>query len=160
MILGVDPGANSYAWAFVDGGKVLACGMAIVGQPIERPQLAGSYPLYVVIELPQVYRQSHWKGDPNDLIRVAVTVGRVQAWIEHAFRGVLGRVNLVKPHDWKGSRPKAVHCRSILAKLDPESLDRLEACGVAESLKHNVVDAIGLALWGEQAICGKTPRQF
>lgn len=91
----------------------------------------------LVIELPQVYRGfSKAKGDPNDLIKLAVLVGAIVGSKEWSS------VRLVHPSVWKGQVDKKVtqaRCREIL------SIEELAK--VLDSKKHDVWDAIGLGLW-------------
>lgn len=99
----------------------------------------------VVIEKPQVYRAAQSKGDPNDLITLAIRVGWYQEYFES--RGV--SVYLVTPAMWKGQVPKPVHHRRIANKLSPqEHLVVSEGMiGVPVTKQHNVMDAVGLGLF-------------
>lgn len=142
MILGIDPGACT-GWARVSSdGRLMDAG---VGSPAEVRAMFGA--IYIVgvdravIELPQVYRAARSKGDPNDLIDLAVTVGRYVQILES--RAI--KVVLVKPRDWKGQVPKEVHHKRILARLSTEEVARLPK--LAASKVHNMLDAVGLALW-------------
>lgn len=94
-----------------------------------------------VIELPQVYRASRSKGDPNDLIRLAVLVGRLQQLAE--VRG--SEVTLVQPATWKGQVPKDVHHKRLMERLCREELEKLES--LHKTYRHNALDAVGLGLW-------------
>jgi hypothetical protein len=101
---------------------------------------------HVVIEKPQIYDRRQWKGDPNDLIEVAITAGFcsgvLQPYIEH--------VEYVTPQQWKGQQPKAVNHNQTLVRLAPEELEALNRCKARVSKKskmHNVLDAVGIGLW-------------
>ena len=88
------------------------------------------------IEVPQVYRVS--KGDPNDLINVALAAGAHSASFE--------TVKFYRPREWKGNVPKDVMCRRILGRLTEEEKTRIEYCK-QKSLHHNILDAIGIGLF-------------
>jgi len=95
----------------------------------------------LVIEIPQVYRVGKSKGDPNDLIKVAVQAGQ---WIERAkLYGASVYRHL--PQEWKGQVPKNVHHERILAALSPAESARIPKLPKADA--HNMLDAIGLGLF-------------
>lgn len=92
----------------------------------------------LVIEKPRVYRERQWKGDPNDLIDVALVAGAA---------GTLGRFHkFVHPDVWKGSVPKHIHTKRVLARLDRNELELVQAIR-PKSLQHNAIDAVGIGLW-------------
>lgn len=151
IILSVDPGIDTGVALWRDG-KLLtsACidrNIHTVQQlctAIGVPQGEASY---LVCELPQIYRAAHSKGDPNDLMPLAVEVG----WFE-AFASLLWRnctCVQVTPRAWKGQVPKRVCNQRTLNKLTAQELNTLnnQLVGVSESKKHNVLDAIGIGLW-------------
>ena len=94
-----------------------------------------------VIEIPQVYQQKQWKGDPNDLMGVAYIAGMFGCWLQVSG----AKVTTVRPHAWKGSRPKAVDIRYTLACLTGEEKTKLPR--LPASKLHNVLDAVGIGLW-------------
>ncbi len=134
ILTAIDPG-NHTGWARFADGRLEACGLAT--EPTGVP-MAG----HVVIEKPQVYQLRKSKGDPNDLIDLAVLVGRL---VQRAPEP--DRVSLPTPATWKGQVPKHIHASRILSKLDAYELAVFNAVRCATSAKHNVVDAIGLGLW-------------
>jgi hypothetical protein len=147
-LLSIDPGKHHYAWAWWLSGKLQDCGRT--GNDWERCQglvqeLYGVIFDTCVIELPQVYQQRKWKGDPNDLIQVALTVGALGAWIQMHSPA---EVKLVRPHTWKGSVPKDIMGNRILSKLETreEKIVKLAGAGLGNK-KHDVVDAVGIGLW-------------
>lgn len=134
-LIAIDPG-NCTGWATFHAttGLLHYAGVTDV--------VSGSFTGYytnLVIEIPQVYRTAQSKGDPNDLIKVAVQAGQ---WIER-FRAC--EVKRVLPNEWKGQVPKSVHNKRVLACLTPEELERIAK--LPESKAHNMIDAIGLGLW-------------
>lgn len=94
-----------------------------------------------IIEVPQIYPGQQQKGDQNDLIKLAVMVGR------YADRATACgfRVKLVKPREWKGQLPKDVCWRRVRETLTTLELDNIEK--LSKSRAHNMHDAIGLGTW-------------
>jgi hypothetical protein len=159
MLLAIDPGTDT-GWALFsdssdrdDRYRLIACGL---GDPrlSDRHRIADI--TRVVIERPMIYPRGQTKN-PNDVLSVAVNAGE---W------GGLYRqwatIEYVLPFQWKGSVPKAIHHERVLAKLsDAERavVDQAMARGrsdasqaqakrVARGKRHNVLDAVGLGLFG------------
>jgi hypothetical protein len=131
-ILAIDPGKHA-GWAYFDDDWSLKwCGVNDV------PSCS---PTDLVIEIPQVYPHRAQKGDPNDLITVAFGAGLI------AGRFPKARLRLVKPHQWKGTVPKEIHNRRVLAALTEGERVVAESAKVQASVRHNMIDAIGLGLW-------------
>lgn len=140
IVLGVDPG-ESAGWAILGPGPtLLACGL---GDPVRLDWNEHPRPDRVIVEMPEVYPGS--KVNPNDLIKLAAKAG-----------AVLGRYYLlpcqtVAPKTWKGQLPKPAKASDpyIVAERIKRKLDcaKVEALGLPPSLKHNVYDAVGLALY-------------
>lgn len=139
MFLAIDPGIST-GWAVFNADKQLQiCG---VGQPptvgIKR----------VLIERPQIYRASQSKGDPNDLITLALGAGRYAERFES--RGAV--VDFVLPTTWKGQVPKAIHHVRIygaLAAAEQEIVSR-GGSGVSVKAREDMMDAVGLGVWGRR----------
>jgi hypothetical protein len=93
----------------------------------------------LVLEVMQSYDLRHQKGDQNDLLELAGVGG--------AIVGILSpeRVTGYRPAEWKGQVPKVVHHKRIQRELTEQEVKRIEKC--PESLKHNVIDAIGIGLF-------------
>lgn len=104
-----------------------------------RPRL-GDEPFQLVIELPRVYAAAHQKGDQNDLIQLAGTVGMLGGFLP----GVSSRQS-VYPRDWKGSLDADAFIERIKQRLDAAEHLRVELPSTS-SLQHNVWDAIGIGL--------------
>lgn len=113
-----------------DGEAWAAMGRAVA------VELSGWTIDHFVAEIPQVYRG--FKADPDDLIQLAGVVG--------AVAHVVGapRVTCYRPRQWKKSVPKDVFCARIESRLSLEEVSRIRACPA--SLRHNVIDAVGLGL--------------
>lgn len=141
-VLSIDPGlANRLGWAFFYDGVLTGCGTrATIGSiyhKIDRSTV-------IVVEEPQVYPVS--KGDPNDLIKIALDAGIL---IGSIAPGCL--VLPFKPHMWKGSVPKDIHQRRILKVAgDIQSMLSL----LRSSDRSHAIDAIGLGLYH----LGRLPR--
>ena len=91
----------------------------------------------VVVEYMQIYRGAKQKGDPNDVAEVNGVVGAICGAHESAT-GYL-------PRQWKGQVPKKIMGKRILSKLSAAEKKCIQKCPA--SLKHNVVDAIGIGLF-------------
>lgn len=144
--LAIDPGLDT-GWAIIDErGWLIACDL---GEPplhlaaIER----------VIIERPQVYAGRQSKGNPNDLITLAIQVGR------YTERFSRFPVEHVLPREWKGTVNPDVLCRRVYSALSAEDraiIDRILTPLAQQPLshetltsgrRHNVLDAVGLARW-------------
>lgn len=138
MFLAIDPGLST-GWATLDAcGRLVACG---AGQdfPVHSNRFA-------IIERPQVYRAGKSKGDPNDLVTLAIRVGRYQERLEVA--GV--HVDLVLPTSWKGQVPKTIHhdrVNAALAETERAIVARVAKSANARGYDDNVWDAVALAKW-------------
>lgn len=133
MFLGIDPGRDT-GWAVLDeGGRLTRCGL---GNP---PAVAKGR--RVIIERPQVYAPRYSKGDPNDLITLAIQVGRYSERFDTD--------NHVLPHEWKGTIDKEKHHERIWCSLGPLEQDVVARAmnGIAVKKRHNAMDAVGLAKW-------------
>jgi hypothetical protein len=93
---------------------------------------------HCVVECPQVYQAKFSKGDPNDLVNVALVAG--------ACASAFVSVDIVRPHEWKGNIPKAVHHRRVMRDA-PEFVQRSIAAIKQTTLRHNAIDAYALGLW-------------
>lgn len=136
MYLAIDPGKDT-GWALFSSEKsLLTCG---VGRP---PYERGRFTL---IERPQIYSAKHMKGDPNDIITLAINVGEHKARSED----VGAVVQMVLPQEWKGQVPKEIHGRRILAACTEQDMRVVTTASamLPGSKVHNMIDAIGLGQW-------------
>lgn len=139
--LAIDPGRDT-GWCTVDErGEVTACS---VGHPIYRPDFV--LPRAAIIEKPKVYPARNSKGDPNDLITLAVQVGTYVGVLKHL--GV-ANVLLVEPREWKGTLPKEIHHPRVWSILSAreQTVVTKAMLALTESIRHNGMDAVGLAKW-------------
>lgn len=140
-VIAIDPGKRT-GWALFDGGRLVEAGTCTEDEALEAPPGAAVPFGSCVIELPVVYPHGG-KGDPNQLIGLAVFVGDLRGFYRRAGVDVV----LVKPRTWKGTVPKAIHNRRTLAALTPEERAILPKRPRARDFDHNMIDAVGLGLW-------------
>lgn len=136
MYLSIDPGVDT-GWAlWRDSDQLVACG---VSDP--REKVTGQVG-FVILERPQVYRARLSKGDPNNIVTLAIQVGRYAQWFES--RGA--HIAMCIPHDWKGNLPKDIHHARVWGELSPAQRDVVNRCGqvVPPSKLHNLMDALAL----------------
>lgn len=157
-LLAIDPGARSYGLALfgpclpVGAGAgvdhwLLRAGYVNGDSAPDALQAAlrwldGLKVTLAVGEIPRSYDVQNQKGDQNDLIGVALALGRLlgaAAYSEH----------LVTPAEWKGQVPKKVmhqRIRNTLERDERTALDR-GLSAVSPSLQHNVLDAVGIGMF-------------
>ena len=147
MLVAVDPGVHACGVAvFLRGGQLeraayVTCAgggpVAVAGEV--RDWFGSLVADRIVIERPQVYIPRLMKGDPNDLINLAMVVGALLATLH-------GPGETVLPASWKGQVPKDIMVNRIKKRLAPEELARA-MLPKTKDLQHNVFDAIGIGLW-------------
>jgi len=136
-ILAIDPGLRACGIATMIDGQITTRTVRPQAEalPDRIREICGQIPPggwgLFVIERPQVYRGRRQKGDPNDLISLAMLVGALIVRV--SYRKLL----LPMPAQWKGSVPKEIHHRRIRARI-PD----LSRCS------KDALDAVGLALYG------------
>lgn len=150
----IDPGVVCCGWAWWEDSLLLACGLSRTKSRTIEKRVQDHYFQWgdldsldlIVIEKPEVYQQRFWKGDPRDLIDLAMVVGGI-------IKTAKCQVKTVYPKDWKGQVPKPVTDRRVLQKLSKEEKKILkhpiafgEPNTVPPSLRHNMIDAIGIGL--------------
>lgn len=148
MIVSVDPGvrdAGVAVWrsegVLFEASLVRSDSWLSVARKI-RDSLGGIDVEELVIERPQVYVASRSKGDPNDLITLALMAG---ATVADVTNGRDISVVEYRPAQWKGQVPKHVMTQRTIRSLSDDERDRVQPC--PRSLAHNVWDAIGLGLY-------------
>lgn len=145
----IDPGKKSAGVAIFRHGLLWDC-MFVRARAHEHMCITAGFVGFALdsrdneamIEVPRVYPKGH-TPNPNDLIPVAVVAGM----FGRVLAGKGARVRFVAPKTWKGSVPKEVHNRRVTKKLTDAELRVLDKCGLPASLRHNVVDAVGIGLW-------------
>ena len=143
-LVAVDPGVKLAGVAIFDDTQLMAAYL-VRGEHVfdtvqlVRTSLLGKWRsnIELAIEKPQVYVQSKQKGDPNDLIDLAIMVG--------ALAYQFPSKTLYYPRQWKGQVPKDIMVARVKTKL---SADEMKRVGLprAQSLHHNIWDAVGIGL--------------
>lgn len=159
LLLAVDPGIRACGCAVFRDGVLHNCAFVENESDNDRrradpvfaaSRMAGSVLRQfkavdkVIVEFPRIYQRAAGKskGDPNDLTPLCAVGG--------ALAGVFidTEVWSVAPSEWKGQATKEAMTTRILGRLsiyEQEILDeRLST--VAKSLRHNVIDAVGIGL--------------
>jgi len=133
-VIAFDPGAIT-GWATFRGPELLGAGII---RDVGEVHLGGA--TLVLIEKPLIYALDS-KGDPNNLITLAIRAGELGGWAK--TQGI--PVRYVYPRTWKGTVPKAIGNKRTLAKLSDREKERLPE--MAKSNAHNMLDAVGIGLW-------------
>jgi len=151
MILAIDPGIRSCGWAlFGPDKRLLRCGLVQtkstnrhLGDDAATMAAAIGFGSPHVILEEMVLRPEDPKSQAEDLLRVQLVGGIVAGRCG-------GRVTTVHPMRWKGAVPKRIHQSRIRDELSEAERAVLEAgtAKVRGALKHNVLDAVGIGLWG------------
>lgn len=145
IILAIDPGQN-LGWARIRNGVLAECGLVRAASPRAISQLVTVRAINfdrLVIEKPQVYPSRKQKGDPNDLINVALLAGVVLGAAPNVS------FELVVPHDWKGNVPKEITQKRVKAdfRLGEQTVFDRGVSLYPKSQHHNIWDAVGLGFW-------------
>lgn len=148
-MVSVDPGVKAAGVAVFEDKELTAAWLERGKGWLETAQgiyasIETRYPTEVVlrtewiVEIPQVYTQDKLKGDPNDLIQLALVAGGLGT--------LVGGIKTYLPRQWKGQTPKKTSNARTQEKLSREEMSRVELPR-AKSLHHNVWDAIGIGLY-------------
>jgi hypothetical protein len=139
--MSVDPGKSMGVAVFLNGN--------LTGVNLIKSNYANELQNFVnriqpkigIVEAPRIYGRRQWKGDPNDLIKVALLAGMALAALsQHCIP------EIVYPSVWKGQRPKDVDNKYTLELLSETERVYIEN-SFPKSKLHNVIDAIGIGLW-------------
>lgn len=104
---------------------------------------------HYVVEVPQVYR-NFTRGDPNDLVEIAAVGAAIGATFP--IKKAVG----YRPREWKGQIKKEIHHPRILGQLSPAEQANIHEH--RKTLRHNVIDAIGLGLYYLERMRIRTPN--
>lgn len=149
-LLAIDPGQRksraNLGWALFSNDRLAD---ATVEWSSEDLMVPGYYPFHAentpriaVIEAPRWYPREH-RVDTNDLLDLSVLVGE----LKRHFAEREANVELVYPRTWKGTVPKDIHNKRVLAALSADELKLLPKRPRARDYDHNVLDAVGIGLW-------------
>lgn len=145
-LISIDPG-NKTGWAVFANRVLVRAGVDKKSDLFRAtaPTIPGGIILaqetLVLVELPRWYPHDH--KDVNDLLDLCVLVGEVKRFYESQSCAV----ELVFPRTWKGTQPKDVCGRRVLASLTPDEVALLPKRPRAKDHDNNMVDAVGLGLW-------------
>ena len=156
-LLAIDPGLRCCGVAVSEDGRLIACGLVKNPHKVARNGIAwGAMAREVALwgraygpfdrvrcETPQIYLPGHMAGkrvDPADLLNLQGVVGALCATFD--------AVETVQPSDWKGQLPKEVCEGRVKLRLDDAEREVLAGVYLPPSLRHNVVDAVGILLDG------------
>lgn len=138
MIRFVDPGLSTGVAQFLDDGSLFWCGAFVASDLKKAIGLAretADGQVKTVVERPVIYDLKNQKGDPNDLIKVALIAG---AWRPH---------EVVKPWEWKGQVPKEVMHRRMLDVLTAPDRRMRDVCkSKSKKTQADIDDAICMGL--------------
>ena len=153
ILVSLDPGVYSCALAGwhaptspleVPRGVLHAAGLSKPCEPLLAPrevlsliESLGAANAPICIEVPVKYatrRSTH-----KDVDRML----KVIAEIERAYPS--SKVSKCTPFQWKGNTPKEIQASRILSALTKTEHDAIT--WPKKSLRHNVIDAIGIGLW-------------
>jgi hypothetical protein len=146
MLLAIDPGADT-GWAVYDSCRRLtACGLYDGDRNITLPSVEPG--ARVLIECPRL--RPRGEKNPNSILLVARKAGEWAGRFHHHA------VEYLLPNDWKGTTDKKIDHPRTWARLDDKERAIVDAYfrsahgrqGLAPSRRHNVLDALGIGLFG------------
>ncbi len=138
ILTAIDPGVKRCGVAMFEDGRL------IVARHLDTESAVNDlWGDRLIIEMPRVYGGRSSRGDTNDLLDLAMVVGRFQR--EAQSCGMDTR--LVTPAQWKGQTPKDVMQRRTEAQLTEQELAVVREAKLPKSRAHNMWDAIALGLF-------------
>lgn len=146
ILYAVDPGKKKSGIAlFIDSRLVEVAYVESIPTSIGRAVLlgiehwpSGAAPLWV-IEQPQIYRAGKSKGNPNDLIELAIVVGMFSHAAATTTRATPEHV---LPRTWSGGRPDTVNWQIMR-----DALDEVETAALALRDNKETRSAVAIGLW-------------
>lgn len=150
-LLAIDPGYRYFGYSIFCGPAIAKAGLSQADKAEDWDRWTGQPPNFLaltdiilntewstkhaIIEFPKVHRDT---PNAESIVRLASACGAYTALLQAAGFAV----EWVEPRAWKGTVPKDIMYKRILAKV-PESeytcIDRIH--------DHNVIDAVGIGLW-------------
>jgi len=160
-VLAIDPGLRWCGVAVGDGKSKVLTNCALVKNPETQRRDGAAWGAMartvkawadaqgpfaqVICETPMQYQAGHHGGkrvDPDDILQLQGVVGAISA--------LLGTdsvpVTTIYPYSWKGQLPKDVCFTRIKSRLTDTEAALLQHAKCAESLRHNIGDAVGIYL--------------
>ena len=146
-LLSIDPGKHFLAYAIFEDSILADVSGFTAEEPGHMAAMIESRLCILgldelVIEFPQIYPPRVQKGDPNDLLSLAMVVGFVVQTLHKT-----PHIELVSPKRWKGSVPKMVHNDRIKDRLAEDERSLITQSKVPTGKRHNLIDAVGIGLW-------------
>ena len=139
-LLAVDPGYRAMGWALFQGDQLESCGLArgvLLSETVSK--LPVTFCNELVVEDQQIYRTT--KARHADILKLAQSAGAVIGAVKHF------NLTMYLPRQWKGTVPKEVFARRILTRLSEHEMTIFDSVKCPKSMRHNIVDAIGLGLF-------------
>lgn len=150
-LLAIDPGYRYFGYSLFEGPAITKAGLCTAEKSEDWERWTGQPPNFLslaeiilntewsrklaVIEFPKVHRDT---PNSDSIVRLAAACG--------AYTGLLQasgfQVEWVEPRAWKGTVPKDIMYKRILAKVPKLEYSRIERIH-----DHNVIDAVGIGLW-------------
>lgn len=146
----IDPGGVC-GHAIVFDKRLVFCQYGSFEKIINDPRRRTSPGLFM-LEIPRAYPGPKSKQDPNDMVRNALRGGE----FKYKYRSWGYEIEELHAQIWKGTIPKPASVEEqylmeerVLERLDAEERKLLYASMSARAVKldHNMVDAVGMALW-------------
>lgn len=143
---GIATGIAVFNGALLTHASVIRNDYATLYHFLDHLQRTGGKPLrggLIVCEFPVVYSAAKSKGDPNNLLGLAVQYGHCEAvanWFGCHCRKV-------QPREWKGQTPKDISKQRTVSALTKDELAAVLNYSYPVSVDHNRFDAIGIGLW-------------
>lgn len=124
-LVAIDPGVRT-GWAFAIGGEIRAVGTTSDLSMLPSAPVA-------VIEMPRIYpTMNKWKGDPQDIVKLAFRTGLIAA----GYR----LYQLVEPRSWRGGAPEKVIRKRTTHAITPAEWRNMSP----PSLSAHAWDALGI----------------
>lgn len=143
-IITVDPGVHFFAFARFENRVLVDCNFLATKNLFSYKHFF-NFNCDMIIEKPQIYEQRLQKGDPNDLINLAIFCGKLEVFLRLTCRKIK-KLDYIYPAAWKGQTPKTIMLRRIQKKLSVYEAALVDYLGLPKSKKHNVIDAVGIGL--------------
>lgn len=134
LLIAVDPG-NTSGVAFFHFGKLAQAGVHD-GNTLSLWGYGGE----LAIEIPRIYPGGKGKGDPNDILNLAVMAGKILGTHDNQ-----DAVTRYAPQAWKAQVDPDIMCTRVLGFLS--EAERGYIAILPESIRHNAIDAVGIGLF-------------
>lgn len=150
-LLAIDPGYRYFGYSIFRDTSILKAGLSVAEKSEDWDRWTGQPPDFTdlaqiilntdwavrcaIIEFPKVHRST---PNAESIVRLASACGAYTALLQASDF----HVEWVEPRSWKGTVPKDIMYKRILAKVPKPEYDRIDRIQ-----DHNVIDAVGIGLW-------------